>query len=239
MEIAHKILNFEVSLILYLLIIVSVSAINIVVLKQKKYYRNLDPILEKPKNRAYTTVIFSFLAISLFSWYAIRPTMQTILYLRREIADKTLLDQQMEDKISNLIEAQAEYEEYQDQLYLIDEAIPINPDSVDVVMQIRNMVESNPAFLSSARIENVPLLIPDKPLKKKAIVPGSEKNEFDISVTLTGDYPGLEQFLFDISSMRRVVTIENISFLIGNDNESSSSASGQLELSLKLKSYYK
>ena len=67
--------------------------------RYKRYYLSMEPVLTKPVNQAYTAIIFSFLAVSLFGWYAIRPTVQTIVTLKREIADKTVLNKQMEDKI--------------------------------------------------------------------------------------------------------------------------------------------
>jgi len=87
--------------------------------RYKKYYLNLVPLLQQPVSRAYTTIIFSFLAISLFGWYAIRPTMQTIFELKREIADKTDLNQKMEEKISALIEAQAVYQDIETKIPVV------------------------------------------------------------------------------------------------------------------------
>src|SRR5689334_1508190 len=82
----------------------------------KRFYQQLTPTLKKPKAQASTGAVFSFLAIALFALYAIRPTAQTIIYLRREIADKTVVNKQMEDKITALIEAQNTYESIQDRL---------------------------------------------------------------------------------------------------------------------------
>ena len=79
--------------------------------RYRKYYHSLEPVLAKPRSKAYTTIVFSFLAVSLFGWYAIMPTIQTILFLQREIKDKTQLSTQMEDKIAALIEAQSYYQD--------------------------------------------------------------------------------------------------------------------------------
>jgi len=86
--------------------------------------------MKKPKMRASTTAVFSFLAISLFTWYAIRPTAQTIIFLRREISDKTALNEQMENKITALIESQDTYEKIKERLPIVQQALPPNPDGV-------------------------------------------------------------------------------------------------------------
>ncbi len=51
----------------------------------RRYYQRLGPFLTKQKNSQSTAAIFSLLAVSLFGWYAVRPTVPTILSLRREI----------------------------------------------------------------------------------------------------------------------------------------------------------
>ena len=107
--------------------------------KYHKYYKALEPKLNKPTSKAYTTIVFSFLVVSLFGWYAIRPTIQTIIYLQREIRDKTELSKKMEDKISALIEAQAYYQEIEPLLPVIDQALPSKPDAIPVLIQLRNL----------------------------------------------------------------------------------------------------
>src|SRR5437762_11759734 len=92
--------------------------------KYRRYYQSLTPNLDKPENRAYTAIIFSFLVVSLFGWYAIRPTMQTIFTLKREIADNTEINIQMENKISALIEAQAGYQEVEPKIPIVNQALP-------------------------------------------------------------------------------------------------------------------
>src|SRR4030042_3240810 len=108
----------------------------------RRYYTAIEPILDKPRTRIYTAVIFSFLAISLFGWYAIKPTVQTIITLRKEIAEKTILNQQMEEKIASLIEAQNQYQAIHPQLSLLKEAIPSNPEAIELVIQTKNLVQT-------------------------------------------------------------------------------------------------
>src|SRR3989338_2007521 len=110
--------------------------------RYKRYYQSIEQVANKPQARAYTTAIFSFLAVSLFGWYAIRPTLQTILYLRREIIDKTDISKKMEEKISNLIGAQATYQSVENQLPLLHAALPTNPQAVSLVQQIKKLADT-------------------------------------------------------------------------------------------------
>jgi len=200
----------------------------------KKYYKNLGPILKKPKMQTSSTAVFSFLAISLFLWYAVRPTMQTIIYLQREIADKTTLNQQMEAKITALIEAQATYENIQDRLSLLDQALPSRPDAVVLARELRNIANLSQASISAIQVPSVPLVTNQSSPGAKLIAQ-KPLQEFPVTIVLSGSYPSLKSFLNRVLELRRITTIDQISLkqlggagLPGED----------LQLSIRIKSYY-
>jgi Tfp pilus assembly protein PilO len=204
--------------------------------KFKRYYRSLEPLMERPKNRLYTAAVFSFLAIALFGWYAIRPTVQTIIYLQRDITDKSALDKQMEEKITNLVEAQSEYEEAKKLLPVLDDAIPDTPDAIDAISQIKNLVATTNATLSSVRITDV-ALVPGVP-QPKAKQP--EKSEFLIALTVSGVYQEVESFIQSLVTMRRILTLEQINFVPVKETGGLSNPTGKIiKLTLQLKAYHK
>jgi Tfp pilus assembly protein PilO len=199
--------------------------------RYKRYYQSLEPIFKRPVTRAYTTVIFSFLAVSLFGWYAIRPTIQTILYLRREITDKIAINKKMEDKISALIEAQANYQQVEPLLPSFSQGFPVRPDAVPAVIQMRNLASISGVLISAVQLPSVPLIN----LKDK-------QNSFDITVSIQGPYSAIRSYIEGLLSMRRIVTIDNFS-VVGAPSSPTASASASisqqvLQLALKLKTYY-
>jgi Tfp pilus assembly protein PilO len=204
--------------------------------KFRRYYRSLEPIMEKPKNRLYTAAIFSFLAIALFGWYAIRPTVQTIIYLQREITDKSALDRQMEEKIASLVEAQASYENAKEFLPVLDDAIPNTPDAIDAIFQIKNLVATTQATMSSVRVSDVSLV----PSTEQSQAKKQDKQEFLITLTVSGVYPEVESFIQSLVTMRRIFTIEQVNFIPLKENTGLTNTTGKiLKLTLQLKAYYK
>lgn len=199
-----------------------------------RYYQTLAPMLKKPKARASTTAVFSFLAISLFLWYAVRPTAQTIIYLQREIADKTKLNQQMEAKISSLIEAQATFEGIQDRLPVLDQALPENPDAVILARELRNIASVAQASISAIQIPSVPIIT-------KESTPGAKLSaqkplqEFPVTMVLTGSYASLKTFLESLLTLRRITGIELLALKQGGSLQRDTNT---LQLSIRLKSYY-
>jgi hypothetical protein len=208
----------------------------------RKYYTVLEPVWDKPKNRVYTAIIFSFLAISLFGWYAIKPTIQTILILQKEIEEKKVVSQKMESKIEDLIKARIALDTVTPQLYLIDDAIPKNADALDLTLQIRNLINSSEATISSISISSVPIS-PNEANNKThtEITNKPNSSQFQITALIGGNYTSLENVLKNINTMRRLISIDSLQIRDAKGNEvvTQNSTSSQLMLSLQIKSYYK
>jgi Tfp pilus assembly protein PilO len=180
-----------------------------------RYAHTFDPLLSKPKNRAYTATILSFLVISLFLWYAIRPTLQTILALRREIRDNLQVNAQMEKKISDLVEAQSKYQMASPKLPLMAQALPKNPDAIALLMSLGTIASQSNASVSGIEISTIPI---DATNATKSGTPQENVYESPVSISIDGEYENLKQFLDKILNMRRIVTIDSYSInQINND----------------------
>ncbi len=209
--------------------------------RYRKYYQSLEPILSKPKSRAYTTIVFSFLAISLFGWYAIRPTIQTIIVLKREISDKIEINKKMEDKITALIEAQANYQEVESLLPAVDQALPIIPDAVPLLIQLRNLASMSGTLITTVQLPSVPLT-GQEPGPGTGKTPANKHQLYDVAIAVQGSYQNIRTFLEGITSMRRIVSVDSVTVtpisagFVGT--ESAIPSSRLLQLALKLKAYY-
>lgn len=192
----------------------------------RRYYQVMSEIQKRPNTHLYTTVAFTFLAVSLFAWYAIRPTLQTILYLRREIADKTEVNQQMEEKIASLIEGQSNFTQVEPNLPLLSQAIPQTPDAVSLLSQLHSLAAEAGASLSAARVSNVSVTGEE----------ASGSGEISLTVTLAGAFDELQAFLSGMIDMRRIITIDSINFTPSTGGGQGNT--GPLQLVIKLKSYY-
>lgn len=200
----------------------------------RRYYERIAPTLKKPHMRTSTTAVFSFLAMALFAWYAIRPTAQTIIYLRREIADKTALNEQMENKITALIEAQSAYETIVDRLPVLTQALPENPDGVILARQLRNLANISGASISALQIPSLPVLGSEAtPGAKLAQLKPLE--EYAISLTLTGEYSAIKTFIDGLLSLRRITNLNSVSVRLSSGHKL---ASNNLMAIVKLVSYY-
>lgn len=212
--------------------------------RYRRYYQSIEQFVAKPQAHAFTTAIFSFLAISLFGWYAIRPTLQTILYLQREIDDNKKVNQQMEEKIGKLIEAQSGYQNAQDGIPYMTQALPETPDVLAAFGQIRNIALIQGASISAITSSSAPLLSKEKSAPNQQAVlarglPNRIAKSVQLSVTLKGTYEILEGIIKDIVSMRRLISIESLNITLDAESEKQLAyGSVPLKLILKLNAYY-
>lgn len=208
--------------------------------RYKRYYQSIGEVAIKPQTRAYTTAIFSFLAISLFGWYAIRPTLQTILFLQKEIDDNKLVNIQMEEKIGKLIEAHATYQSVQSDLPYLSQALPPTPEVLTAMGQIRNIAVIRGASISGITSSGAPLLSKEQNAPNKTTIKSSRKvKSVPLSIVVIGSFDSLRGIIEDILSLRRIVTIETLNFTPNRESELQVLAgSVPLKLVMKVNAHY-
>lgn len=211
--------------------------------RYRRYYQSIEQVASKPQARAYTTAIFSFLAVSLFGWYAIRPTLQTILFLQREIDDNKKINQQMEEKIGKLIEAHATYQSIEVDLPYVFQALPPAPEVLGALGQIRNLTIIRGASISAITSSTAPLLSKQQTTPNKSTSPKDISNlkikNVQLSVVLVGTYTILEDIIKDILSMRRLITIDSLNFTLNKETEQQLAfGSVPLQLVIRLNAHY-
>lgn len=209
--------------------------------RYRRYYQSLGPTFQKPAVRAYTAIILSFLVISLFGWYAIRPTMQTIFTLKREIADKTELNKKMEEKISALIEAQAVYQTVEQYLPLVDQALPAIPEAPRAIRDLQLLASDSRVTISNVGVSALPLTGVTGLKKQTATASGI--TQFPVSVSVTGQYPDIKNFIKQLLNLRRIMEINSMLFTPIQQSESVSTLSGtatgtQIKIDLKITMFY-
>ena len=203
----------------------------------RRYAKTIEPLIKKPQNRVYTTTILSFLVVSLFLWYAIRPTVRTILSLRREIADSLKISKSMEEKISMLVQAQGAYQKEMDRLSLVSQAVPETSTPVSALTTIRDLARQSGATVSGIQLTAAKLTNPQATSAASLAAAKAEKTSF--SITIDGQYENIKTFLDTVVNLRRIMTINSIIVEPVKKNQSDSAAvNPQLRLAVELTIYH-
>jgi type IV pilus assembly protein PilO len=174
-------------------------------------YIKLFPITQTPEIKTYTTLIMTLIAIIGFSVFAISPTLNTIVELRKTRADNRFAETSLENKISAMQSLQNQYTNMDDTLERISAAIPTGPDVPTLIAKIQTLAQKSNISVIKMESQEVELT-------KKST--GPKPSSFVINMTVSGSYPQVDSFLESLHTFDRILTIDSIT--INRDEQTSS-----------------
>jgi len=186
-------------------------------------YKRVKP-LATDKNKGYFMIILSLLTLSIFGAFAIRPTVLTAFTLYKEIQDLKEINQKYENKITDVVKAQSEYEKIRDDIPLIYETLPKDPKFPLLISTFEDIAASSSLSLIDMTVDPQPVV---------PITGVLRLTDFNIKMKLSGDYGNAYKFLSSLLNSQRIVTIEKMD--MATDEGTSS---GELKIDLTAKSYY-
>ena len=180
--------------------------------RYRRYVSGVGALYKKKKARVYTSIILSIFTVAFFGFFAIRPTLVTIGGLLKEIKDKKEVVAQMDQKIDNLNKAQTNYTRIRDDLDLVEESLPLDPDLPILIKQLESL-----ARLSSVTIESVKFEKTN--LQGEIEIEIEEGQTTGFSVAFLGSYENLKEFLNSLDTLRRIILVESFAFSSKTEDE--------------------
>ncbi|MBI2590906.1 MAG: type 4a pilus biogenesis protein PilO [Candidatus Blackburnbacteria bacterium] len=178
--------------------------------KYAKYTRQLARIVQvagqKPEVRASIELLLTFLTISFFAVFAIRPTANTIAKLIADVKTQKDIQVKLNDKITNLKKAQTVYAQEKTRIALLDQAYPKNPQPDTLASQLENLAAQNSLKLESLNVGKTTLA--GKIAKDQAKV---DESQFELSFLVKGEYRNILLFLKDTENLRRLINVTSVS----------------------------
>ena len=163
---------------------------------------NITSLLQEKKIQNYSFSIGFFLIFSLFVYFAIRPNLITAFNLEKEKQDLKLKNKEYEEQILQIVNYQSTIEQYRDQFYLLDEAVPPSPDVTKVISDIKQSAAESGIQLTTITMEPIEFT---KDIQQYEQV-------FDFTLTTGGKVQinQFDTFLKSIINQRRIKSIENL-----------------------------
>jgi len=192
--------------------------------RYRHYAFDIGSLYKKKKVKVYTGIILSLFAVAFFGFFAIRPTLVTISGLLKEIKDKKEVVAKMDQKIDNLNGAQTNYTRIKDQLSLVEESLPLDPNLPLLIKQLESLARLSSVTLESVRFEKTNLQGEKETKQDQAV---------GFNLALVGNYENLKNFLSSLDTLRRTVSVESFGFTSRKEKESQ-----QLILTVKANAYY-
>lgn len=183
-------------------------------------YLELMPDFKKQKTQKFTTVVLTLLAIIILAIFAINPTLSTIANLQKQLEDAKFVADKLEKKINNLSILQTKYNNIQNDLPTVYEAIPKKSEVPKLTGQIQSVLNESGMQLISIQSSEI------------VEVTRGKFYLYNFDLTASGDYQTMENFLEKLIDMQRVTDIKNI-------NISNSSTSESLQFNVQGNAFYK
>ncbi len=167
-------------------------------------YLQFLPDFKEERVQKFTTLVLTLVALSFFGIFAINPTISTIVKLQKELADNNFVDQKLQQKISNLTTLQQKYTALQNDMPFILAAIPKTTQIPLLAAQIQSVAKNSNTDIQNFQTFQVEV---ENPTSKKTY------SSFSFSLSAEGNYDNLSNFLQNISSMQRIVSIDILSLI--------------------------
>jgi Tfp pilus assembly protein PilO len=174
----------------------------------------LNQFYNQPIARVSFELLLSVGAVMFFAIFAIRPTLLTMSDLIKEIEDKRKLDTELTQKIAALSTAQSEFLALQDQLHVLDQALPNQPQLLQSLKIIEKVASEQNLTIISMTIPEIP---PETEVATNTPASKLTRQNIPLGVTVSGTYPEMREFVEQLRRVRRSFIIDSVSFSVSQE----------------------
>lgn len=190
-----------------------------------RYFTYIKPITRLPIVKTYGSTIFTLIVMAIFIFFAIKPTVETILVLQKKLADSEAVLEKVQNKANHLSLGKKNYENLDPNIKTkMQNAIPDTAEFRSLIQTLETSAKTYEASVSALQIQ--PLVI----IPKEDNQVGSLA-EIEFTFNIEGDYSNLTSLLQDLKSSARLISIESLSL-------TKVSEEAGLIMSLSGKAYY-
>lgn len=178
-------------------------------LRYKGFFLNILAVYKNRQDvKIFLELILSLTTVSFFAIFALRPTLVTIAQVVKDNRTKEETITAMDEKIQNLRLAQEVYNKETSRIPLIRSSIPLFPQPEMFVRQIEGLASKNAVSIIGFNINSV-TLVGQKESKQQTIPSVLPENArgLEFSISASGNYSSLKNFLTELENLRRPVKI--------------------------------
>jgi Tfp pilus assembly protein PilO len=159
----------------------------------------VEKVAFKPHLKDYTYAVLFFLLSSFFAFFVIKPVLSIAFTLRREAVDLKHINSVYEKNVLMLVDIQSKMEQIRDRMYLIDDALPKNPQTKKLIVSINQAATDSGVSIKSISIS--PINLTQK---------NNETKPITLDIDVSGDFTQANGFIKALLNQRRVKTIESL-----------------------------
>jgi Tfp pilus assembly protein PilO len=190
-----------------------------------RYFTYIKPLGKLPIVKNYGPTVFTLLTISTLIFFAIKPTVETILILQKKLAQQEEVLQKVTQKANNLALGKKNFDNLDPEIKnKITAAIPDNVSLKSLIQSLEQAARNHEASVSALQIQ--PLVIDSKTGNQMRSL-----SEVSFTFNVEGKYANLVALLKDLKNSARLLSIENLSLSKASETEN-------LIMSLSGKTFY-
>ena len=190
-----------------------------------RYFTYIKPVAKLPIVKNYGPTIFTLFAMTILIFFAIKPTVETILVLQKKIDDSNQVLEKATQKVNSLSLGKKNYDSLgQNITQKISAAIPDTVSLRSLIQNLEQSAKAREASISALQIQ--PLIINTKVDQKQGNL-----SEISFTFNIEGSYANLIEVLQDLKRSSRLISIETLSLFKVAEGEG-------LIMSLSGKAYY-
>lgn len=169
-----------------------------------RYFTYIKPVVKLKVIRTYGSTIFTIFVMAIFVFFAIKPTIETILVLQKKLQDSNQVLRQVEEKVGNLSQGKENYENLDPIVKTrINAAIP---DTAELKTLIQALEETAIRYDSSISA----LQIQSHTLDVKVENQVGTISEISFIFNVEGEYQNLISLLQDLKSSSRLISQDSL-----------------------------
>lgn len=182
---------------------------NLLYQSYRRYYAFIEPVAADPLVRGYFSLVASLLLIAFLAIFALSPTINTILGLRKKISDQTRIIAALDTKTADLVAAQQNYSALEEVIPLMAEALPEKPQPQGVIAGVLATATAAGATVTSLQFQDLPLTIDLAAASKDK---KASLSTADFSLAVAGSPSQIRTFLGGLENLLRYIRVETVSF---------------------------
>jgi hypothetical protein len=172
----------------------------------RPFYQYLRQQAEKKKVSKYIEITATFTLVTIFLFFAIKPTALAISSLVGEIKSKELASQKMSSKINSILQAQDSFAQAQEKYSILESGFPSNPNFYQAAVNFSSISEQ-----SSVDIKQLSFNI-SQPIKDKKKSDDSLTKSFQVNLFTESQYQQSLSLIKELIGNRRLIDISSIKF---------------------------
>jgi Tfp pilus assembly protein PilO len=188
-----------------------------------RYYTFIRPIIKNKRVQQYSTITFSIFAVIIFSLFAIKPTISTILALQKSIKQEQDIYNQLLTKEKNLALGKQNLDAIPvDTMAKTSTLLPDQTDITIVTDNLASIAQQNQASVSAIQYQPFDLVgVP------ATLNPHPNLQEISFTLNLQGDYLRIAKLLQDLNNSGRLVVIDSINMVESNESPLNTTINGR------------